>query len=258
MLQDLLLISLTVSVVILLFLPLRSLLRRRYPVARLYLVWLILAVRLIIPFRWEWENAPVRVPTPPAAADVAISNRPAAAAPAKPLPEKPLHWQDFLPWVWAAGAGGMLLYHLGSYFLFRIRIRPYLIPLEEGERKSFFVKDPSVYRCPVVKGPMMLGYFRPMILLPETDYTQEELMAVLLHERAHFRRGDMWYKLLLLLANAVHWFNPLVWWMVKKAQEDLEFACDELVVRRQGLEFRKHYSSAILKTVQKSEKQGGF
>jgi len=252
MLQDILLISLTVSAVILLFLLLRSLLRRRYPVARLYVIWLILAVRLLIPFRWEWEHAPVRVPAPPLA-ETAISDRPAVPAPAVPLPEKPLSSQVLLPWIWAVGAAGLLAYHLGAYFLFRMRVRPYLIPLEEGARKSFFVKDPSVYRCPAVKGPMMLGYFRPMILLPETDYTQEELMAVLLHERAHFRRGDMWYKLLLLAANAVHWFNPLVWWMVKKAEEDLEFACDELVVRRQGLEFRKHYSSAILKTVQKTK-----
>jgi len=252
MLQDLLLISLTVSAVILLFLPLRSLLRRRYPVARLYVVWLILALRLIIPFRWEWENAPVRVPAPPMA-DTVVSPRPAPAAPAEPLPEKSLSLSALLPRIWALGAGGLMVYHLGAYFLFRIRIRPYLIPVEEGSRKSFFVKEPAVYRCPAVKGPMMLGYFRPVILLPETDYTQEEQMAVLLHERAHFRRGDMWYKLLLLLANAVHWFNPLVWWMVKKAEEDLEFACDELVVYRQGLEFRKHYSSAILKTVEQSE-----
>ena len=142
-----------------------------------------------------------------------------------------------------------MLYHLGAYFVFRVRIRPYLVPLEEGRQKSFFGKDPSVFRCPAVRGPMMLGYFRPMILLPETDYTPEEFMAVLLHERAHFRRGDTWYKLLLLLANAVHWFNPLVWWMVRMAQEDLELACDELVIRRQGSEFRRHYSSAILKTL---------
>ena len=83
MLQDLFLVSLTVSAVILLILPLRSLLRRRYPVARLYLVWLILAVRLVIPFRWQWENAPVQLPMPPVSEAVS-SHLPTAAAPAAP------------------------------------------------------------------------------------------------------------------------------------------------------------------------------
>ena len=248
MLQDVLLISATVSAVILLILPLRGLLRRRYPVARLYVVWLILALRLIVPFRWQWENAPVQLPTPPQTAETGISQRPAQAAPAAPA-EPSLSPAEMLPWVWAAGAGGMVLYHLGAYFVFRIRIRPYLTPLDEDRRKSFFGKDPGVFRCSAIQSPMMLGYFRPMILLPETDYTPEELMAVLLHERAHFRRGDTWYKLLILLANAIHWFNPLVWWMARKAQEDLELACDELVIRRQSPEFRRHYSNAILKTV---------
>lgn len=254
MLQDIFLISLTVSVVIGLFLPLRKLLRRRYAAARLYLVWLLLALRLIIPFRWEWENAPVQVPAEEVTefvGDLTISDTPAQAVPTPTPVQKQFRFTDTLPYLWAAGTIGMLAYHLGAYFLFRRKVQPYLIPLEQEKREGLFVKDPPVYRCAAVQGPMMLGYFRPMILLPETEYTPEELIAVLLHERAHFRRKDMWYKLLLLLANAVHWFNPLVWWMVKKAEEDLEYACDELVIRRQGLEFKKQYSRAIVKTAER-------
>ena len=247
MLKDLFLISLTTGAVILLFLPLRALLRRRYAAAWLYLVWLLLAVRLVVPFRWEWKRAPVQTPAAVTEqVDAVLSYRPAPAAPQEA--QQDFSVADGILLLWAIGAAALPVYHFGAYFLFRFRVKRHLVLLEQGTCRGPFVLDPPVYRCAAVEGPVMLGWLRPIILLPETDYTAQEHAAVLLHERCHFRRGDLWYKLLLLAARSVHWFNPLVWLMVRKAEEDLEFACDEAVIGRQGREFKKIYSRAIVKT----------
>jgi len=246
MLKTLFLVSLTVSAAIVLFLLLRGAVRRRFGAARMYLVWLILAVRLLIPLRFEWQHAPVQIPAAVTEqVDAVLSYRPAAPATEK---QNAVSVAAVVTAAWGLGAVTVFGYHLCAYALFRRRIAPYLTLLQPATRKGIFVLDPPVYRCSAVEGPVMLGWLRPMILLPHTDYTAQEQAAVLLHERCHFRRGDMWWKLLLLGAKSVHWFNPLVHIMVKKAEEDLEFACDEQVIGRQNREFRKTYSRAIVKT----------
>jgi len=68
----------------------------------------------------------------------------------------------------------------------------------------------------------------------------------------HYKRHDLWYKLLLIIANGMHWFNPIVYIMVKKANRDLEHACDDDVVKNEELEYRKDYSRVILESMERS------
>ena len=77
---------------------------------------------------------------------------------------------------------------------------------------------------------MVIGVLRPRLLLPEEGYDARSLAFILRHELTHCRRHDLWYQLALLLANAVHWFNPLIWLMVRQAQGDMELTCDDAVV----------------------------
>ena len=244
MLLDLLLISATVSVVIALLLILGPFLRRRYVMARLYLVWLLLAIRLLVPFRLELPQAPVELEILPPSG--IVEQRPSAAGEAAEKPTVTV--AAVLPYLWAAGAAAVLCRHAGAYWLFRLRVKPYLRE-EEPPRRG----EPGVYRCLRIRGPMLVGYFRPMILLPEAEYTPQEREAVLTHERAHYRRGDVWYKLVLLFACSVHWFNPLVWLMVRRAAQDMEFACDEKIIRIRGAEYQKQYAAAIVKSAERSE-----
>lgn len=91
----------------------------------------------------------------------------------------------------------------------------------------------------------VLGYFRPGIYLNAAlDEGQRNL--VLRHEACHIRRGDHWWKLLGYATLAVHWFNPLVWVGYIYLCRDLEMACDEAVVRNMDVAERKAYSAALL------------
>ncbi|MPM28996.1 hypothetical protein SDC9_75534 [bioreactor metagenome] len=168
--------------------------------------------------------------------------------------------------IYVAGAAVFLLWQLLSRRRFSRYVRRWSVPpspeqsaVLEAEKRALTVKTPvGLAVCPGVGGPMLTGLIHPVILLPgEVSH----LSLVLRHELTHLRRRDLWYKLLLLGANAVHWFNPLVWLMVRAASEDLEMVCDDATVA--GLDEAGHgaYGDAILsalKTGRSSPLSTGF
>ena len=79
----------------------------------------------------------------------------------------------------------------------------------------------------------------------------EELNCSLLHELTHCRRRDIWLKTLAMWVNALHWFNPLAWYMVRAVERDTELACDEDVLRRLPAEQRAAYGRTILSAVER-------
>ena len=71
---------------------------------------------------------------------------------------------------------------------------------------------------------MILGLFRPVLILPQMELSQQQLAFIFRHELAHYKRRDLWIKWMFLLVQSVHWFNPLVHILAKKANLDLEKA----------------------------------
>lgn len=101
---------------------------------------------------------------------------------------------------------------------------------------------------------MLAGLFRPALLLPSEDYGREEAGCLLRHELTHWRSRDLLWKLLLLLANAVHWFNPAVWLLRREANQEIERACDKRVVQSADMKDRIAYGNALLSSVQKGRR----
>ena len=261
MINTLLEISLSTSVVILLVLVLNRLIDKRYMAKGKYFLWLILAVRLVIPVNITLPKAPVTVTVPErtvvltAPVDDApiaimdneqwnhvISNAQCSATTYSSL----MTIEELVSLIWLIGALVLLLFHLINYWRFRRAIKPIL--KKDGEYRKL-----PIYRCHGIESPMMTGFFRPSILLPDTDFSPEELDIILTHEYVHYKRKDLWYKLLLVAANAVHWFNPLVYLMVRQANRDMEYSCDDAVTKGRDLEFRKLYSMTILKTMKRKD-----
>jgi hypothetical protein len=82
-------------------------------------------------------------------------------------------------------------------------------------------------------GPAVVGFLRPVLVLPQGlagRLTPAELEAVLEHELHHARRRDNLLALPLLLAQALFWFHPLVWWLGRRLLAERERACDEAVL----------------------------
>ncbi len=193
--------------------------------------------------------------TGPASGEAAVSNSTgeAAAAPSG-TDGQSLTLAGLLFRIYLAGGAFFLLWQLMSRRRFSRYARRWSVPpspeqraVFEAEKRSLHVKMPvGLAVCPGVGGPMLTGLVHPVILLPgEVSH----LSLVLRHELTHLKRRDLWYKLLLLGANAVHWFNPLVWLMVRAASRDLELVCDDATVADLDEAGHGAYGDAILSSL---------
>jgi beta-lactamase regulating signal transducer with metallopeptidase domain len=90
-----------------------------------------------------------------------------------------------------------------------------------------------------VHGPAVIGFFRPVVVLPfafVTEATQEHVRYALLHELAHIRRRDPLWNLVCLVLQLAYWFHPLVWFARRRLSTLRELGCDELVTQVLGRE----------------------
>ena len=106
--------------------------------------------------------------------------------------------------------------------------------------------------CEAISTPAVTGLLRPRLLLPHERYDVQELRYILRHELCHLKRRDMLLKLVLLAANAMHWFNPVVYLMLRQADEDIELACDSAATDDLDRAERAAYSRTLLAAVQSS------
>ena len=142
-------------------------------------------------------------------------------------------WLPVLTKIWQAGAVLMLLYMAWTYF-----------KVWQKSRLSVHQED-NIYFCDEPGTPFVFGLFRPRIYVP-SDLSDEALTCVLAHEQAHIARRDPFWKLLGFLLLCLHWFNPVLWFSYVLLCRDIEKACDERAFRGQTISYRKVYSSALL------------
>ncbi len=270
MLTNIFLISLSMTAVILILLIISPLLNNRFSAKWRYFVWLILALRLIIPFRLEMPDAPVNISAPKNQiiifrqegipltivdkSFVEKGNSSTGSADYAPI----ITLKELLTVIWAFGAVAFFLFHIISYLIFKRRIKRYCDTVNSDIIQNVLddmkiKRKPQFLKCSKIASPMMIGFFKPMILLPDAEYSNNEFSVILKHELTHYKRCDIWYKLLLVIANSVHWFNPLVYLMARRANRDLEYFCDDVVVKNSDINYRKEYSMAILKAMQSVE-----
>ena len=101
----------------------------------------------------------------------------------------------------------------------------------------------------LISSPLLIGFFRPCIVLPSADLSPADFEYTILHELTHYKRLDMFYKWLVQFAVCVHWFNPLVYLMGREAGRACELSCDEAVIRKLDLRGRRAYGDTLLNTI---------
>jgi bla regulator protein blaR1 len=214
---------------------LRVPLRRAVGARAAYWLWLMVpasAIAVLFPARAHLIQIPVSA-APKTVAEVVVSS--AFVAPAAPLTID----YSLLGWtIWAAGAGFMLAGAIRRQRAF-VRSLGALEPLPNG-----------AYRSTQVSEPMLVGAWRPRIILPadfDSRYSAEERALVLAHERTHLERGDATHNAFATLWLCLCWFNPLMYWALARFRFDQELACDAQVLSATGTA-RRCYADALLKT----------
>ena len=252
--------SVTMSVLILLLIFITPLLEKRYAAKWRYYVWLVIVIGLIIPFRPHLDTAFIQVDVPVspagiqqimpgnAATDAIVSNTTQQAFPTIP-------GYQLAGCLWIAGAATVITYYTLRHRRFirminrwgeKITNQQMLDTLQRLKDDLGISKEVKLQACPVSQVPMLIGFFRPVILLPPTEITCDRLALILRHELVHLKRNDLWYKALVLLATAIHWFNPVVYLMAKAIAVQCEISCDELVLQGTSFQQRKQYGETIM------------
>lgn len=107
-------------------------------------------------------------------------------------------------------------------------------------------KNVDLRICPIVSTPMLIGVFKPTVILPANNHDYNNLTLILQHELFHLKYYDLWFKLLTLVVTVLHWFNPIVYLYAKYIALQSEIACDESIVQNADSFKRKQYSQSIL------------
>ena len=188
-----------------------------------------------------------------------------AAAPAETAAEpSPFDAFALLPYIWALGSLAVIAVSGMKHIRFLRMLRRWGQPVSEEVcafmaqigREVGLKRRVRLLVSPVITTPLLIGLFRPVIVLPDEEIDSSALRFILLHETLHLKRGDIWAKALSLLALAVHWFNPLVWLMDRAIAAESEAACDKAVLRYAGQESRFQYGKTVLLIARRGKQAG--
>lgn len=103
-----------------------------------------------------------------------------------------------------------------------------------------------LYKNSIVETPILIGFFHPAVILPNKKYEDIKLRNILLHETTHMKRYDIFVKWLLIFVGAVHWFNPLVYFVRREMNKACELACDESVIKRFDINEMQQYGDTLI------------
>lgn len=101
----------------------------------------------------------------------------------------------------------------------------------------------------LISSPLLIGFFRPCIILPTADLPPMDFDYTIRHELMHFKRRDMFYKWLVQFTVCIHWFNPFVYPMSREIGRICELSCDEAVIRELDAQGRRAYGDTLLNAI---------
>ena len=246
-----------------------------------YYIWLIVLLRLLLPFGPEvsllgstyraMDQAITQAPSPPpqsapdisedeltpaVGAERADENRQAetwtAVQPLRDVGELLLH-QIWL--VWLVAALGLLIRKITIYQGFIRYVKAGMTPVSDIEKldqlsaaaeRAGVGKPVELCVNPLISSPLLIGAFRPCVVLPRADIPEKEFWYIALHELTHYKRRDMFYKWLVQVTVCLHWFNPLVYLMSREITRACEFSCDEAVLTKMGCDNAQDYGKTLL------------
>ena len=260
--------SISMSVITLVYAVILPILSKRYSEKWRYIAWLVITVGWIFPFRPQIElsTLPAKITNIPISPiQSIIDNTMPSMAHVGDIVNDPatIHLWWIFALIWVIGVVSVVLYHAFRHGRFMWLVRRWGEPINDLESleilnnlklKLEINKPIRLNVCYSITSPMLIGLFQPVILLPPVEVAADELTLILKHELIHFKRHDLWYKALTLIATAIHWFNPIVYFMAKETALQCEISCDALVLQDADFQKRKQYGETIIGVVRNGVK----
>lgn len=146
-------------------------------------------------------------------------------------------WKNIAFCIWVVGVCAMAGYAVVSVLQLHKKLKHASLDRE------------NIYLLEGIASPFVAGIIRPRVYLP-CGLGEHERTYILLHEQTHIRRGDPLFRVLGYVALTLHWFNPFVWVAFFLSGRDMEMSCDEMVLRTLGDQIRCDYSDSLLAMAQ--------
>ncbi len=141
--------------------------------------------------------------------------------------------------IWGIGAFAVLLVTALQYITMKFKLQ-FAIRIED-----------NIWECETVTSPFVMGLLQPKIYLP-VNLPEDEKKYILSHEQMHIKHYDHIIRMIMTLATAIHWWNPVVWVAMNLMKKDMEMLCDEAATTKQEPNYRKEYSLVLLKYAAKN------
>ncbi len=272
------LLSLSVSgtLLLLLILGLKPLYKSRFSKRWQYYIWIIVALRFLLPFTPDTTivgslfekpgttvitneiptspNVPAPANTDNSKTEPIQANRDIAAA-----MREPFNRYVCLFFIWSVFALVLFVRKITIYQGFIQYIKAgstevsdikTLNLLSNCEEKLNIKTRVELSRNPLIASPIMIGFFRARIVLPACELDDKELSYIFVHELIHYKQRDMFYKWLIQIAVCAHWFNPFVYLLEKEVNKSCELSCDEKVISILDDKARREYGDTLISFLQ--------
>lgn len=272
-------LSLSGSILAVIIFTLKPLIKNRLSKSIQYYIWLVVLIRLIMPFSFETSimnrafykdntkteitvpigmnntTQPIQNITPAAKTQEKASNEfKVQATTSKKSLNVIAFLRNNLIYIWLIGALIALLGDIFGYARFLEHMRKSNKKAEEKEiellskllRKNDRVK---LVRNKYAPTPMLIGIIKPCIIIPDIDFTDNQLKNILLHEITHMHVFDIGIKWLMTIAASIHWFNPLMYFIKKEINRACELSCDEGVIKNLSDEEKQGYGDTLISMV---------
>lgn len=269
--MNLLEMSFSGMILILAIVIIRPIFINRLPKKTFWLLWNIVLLRLLVPFRIPFEfsvysllnklRAPgtiTKVPVAKFMPELDIEQTVTAGGMLNSVADLAVSGWGLL---WGIGMILCMVFFIIAYMRcyreFQISLPVDSIFVKRWLKEHKRIRNISIRQSGSIQAPLTYGITRSVILLPKnTDWENyQQLEYILQHEYTHICHFDTWIKMITVIALCIHWFNPLVWVMYVLFNRDIELVCDESVVRRLG-EGRKASYARML--IDMEEIQSGF
>lgn len=249
--MDIFKISGYASLMILFIVAARYVLINRFPKGTFTILWVITAIRLILPFSFKSKFSIYNIlqffmPVKNQSYAFYIDNMEISKVTSN------VHINKFI-FIWLLGVAVVGLYFIISYIRCIKEFKTSL-PLPDNDfikvwaDKNKIIRNFDIRLSDKIVTPLTYGFLKPVILLPKCINLNNEIKLeyILEHELTHIKHFDVLWKYIFALAVILHWFNPIVWFMYLIANRDIELCCDETVVIKLGEHIKSSYAMSLI------------
>lgn len=253
--------TISMSIISLLVYGFRLLLSKRYNSKGFYFTWIIIMAGFMIPYRptFSFTKVQINIPGNVSALSTIDSNTlnnrvlERSSTMAYKITETSICQVIFAIWLTVFLLS--IIYQVLKHWKFIRLVRRWSQDIKDENtifllknlcREMKIVTPIKCRKCDCISTPMLIHFIKPVILLPEKQLTISKLTVVLKHELVHFKRKDLWIKALVVVARAIHWFNPLIYFLSKEIALQCELSCDMEVIEGLDFDTRLSYCKTII------------